>query len=307
MLPRGYTGCGPTPENGREGPSRDPGIYSCLNAAWLMTLRPTPLSISTWCSRMLVTTGAMMSGSTPAPAMLSGQSDAPKEMVVLLHHWCGAALGTPRDHRKNLPSQGLDVPMGGELPTSATHYVQLLAAVVVVARVKVSGEDILEVPLGRLVLEVLSRCRRGFFVGPLLAGPATRWRVVLGGLLAPLANALREFDNLAAVGGAVAAVGVHRACATVASLGPRALVAITPAPGHGSNDRSSNLWLLMAAVLVLLFLLATALGDSTRAARLGNLGLWRRVPCMALGGSDTLVGQSEERGDVVHVMRGQLL
>jgi hypothetical protein len=33
MLPRGYTGCGPTPENGREGPSWDPGIYSCLNAA----------------------------------------------------------------------------------------------------------------------------------------------------------------------------------------------------------------------------------------------------------------------------------
>jgi hypothetical protein len=33
MLPRGYTGYGPTLENGREGPSRDPGIYSCLNAA----------------------------------------------------------------------------------------------------------------------------------------------------------------------------------------------------------------------------------------------------------------------------------
>jgi hypothetical protein len=36
-----------------------------------------------------------MSGSTPAPAMLSGQSDAPKEIVVLLHRWCGAAFGTP--------------------------------------------------------------------------------------------------------------------------------------------------------------------------------------------------------------------
>jgi hypothetical protein len=44
---------------------------------------------------MLATTGAVMSGSTPAPAMLSGQSDAPKEMVVLLHRWCGAVLGTP--------------------------------------------------------------------------------------------------------------------------------------------------------------------------------------------------------------------
>jgi hypothetical protein len=85
MLPRGYTSCGPTPENGREGPSRDPGICSCLNAAWLMTLSPAPPSISTWCSRMLVMTRVVMSGSIPAPAMLSGQSDAPKEMVVLLH------------------------------------------------------------------------------------------------------------------------------------------------------------------------------------------------------------------------------
>ena len=29
---------------------------------------------------------AVMSGSIPAPAMFSGQSDAPKEIVVLLHH-----------------------------------------------------------------------------------------------------------------------------------------------------------------------------------------------------------------------------
>jgi hypothetical protein len=47
MLPRGYTGCGPTSENGREGPSRDPRICSCLNAAWLMTLSPAPPSIRT--------------------------------------------------------------------------------------------------------------------------------------------------------------------------------------------------------------------------------------------------------------------
>jgi hypothetical protein len=34
---------------------------------------------------MLAMTGAVMSGSIPAPAMLLGQLDAPKEMVVLLH------------------------------------------------------------------------------------------------------------------------------------------------------------------------------------------------------------------------------
>jgi hypothetical protein len=34
---------------------------------------------------MLAMTGAVMSGSIPAPAMFSGQSDALKEIVVLLH------------------------------------------------------------------------------------------------------------------------------------------------------------------------------------------------------------------------------
>jgi hypothetical protein len=35
--------------------------------------------------------------------------------------------------------------------------------------------------------------------------------------------------------------------------------------------------------------------------------LWGRVPCTALGGSGAFVGQSEECGDSLHVMRGQLL
>jgi hypothetical protein len=61
----------------------------------------------------------------------------------------------------------------------------------------------------------------------------------------------------------------------------------------------------MAAVLLLL--LFAVLGDGTRATHLGNSGLWCRVPCTALGSHGTLVGQSEERGDSFHVMRGQLL
>jgi hypothetical protein len=36
-----------------------------------------------------------MSGSMSAPAMFSGQLDAPKEIVVLRHRWCGVAFGTP--------------------------------------------------------------------------------------------------------------------------------------------------------------------------------------------------------------------
>jgi hypothetical protein len=63
--------------------------------------------------------------------------------------------------------------------------------------------------------------------------------------------------------------------------------------------------LLVVAVL-LLFLFAV-LSDGTRATRLGNPGLWCRVPCTSLGGPGALVGQSEERGDSFHIMRGQLL
>jgi hypothetical protein len=48
-------------------------------------------------------------------------------------------------------------------------------------------------------------------------------------------------------------------------------------------------------------------GDGTRATRLGSPGLWGQVPCTALSGSDAFVGQSEECGDSLHVMCGQLL
>jgi hypothetical protein len=57
-------------------------------------------------------------------------------------------------------------------------------------------------------------------------------------------------------------------------------------------------------VAVLLFLLFAVLGDGTRATRLGDPGLWCRVPCTALGSPGTLVGQSEECGDSSHVVRG---
>jgi hypothetical protein len=158
-----------------------------------------------------------------------------------------------------------------------------------------------------LVVEVSSLHSRGFFVGPLPTRPAARRRDVLGGLLAPLDDTPREFDNLTAVNDTMATVGVHWACATVASLGSWALVALTLAPGRDSGDWSSKLRLLVAAVLVSLFFLAATLGDGIRAAHLGNPSLWCRVPSTALGYSGTFVSQSEERGDVVHIMCGQLL
>jgi hypothetical protein len=61
-------------------------------------------------------------------------------------------------------------------------------------------------------------------------------RAILEGLLAPLADAPCEFDNLTAVDGSVAALGVHRACVTAVSLGPWVLAALALAPGSGSSN-----------------------------------------------------------------------
>jgi hypothetical protein len=128
------------------------------------------------------------------------------------------------------------------------------------------------------------------------------WGAILGGLLEPLADTLRELDYLTTLRGAVATVGVHRACAAISTLRPRALVALAPAPSRRCDDRSGSLRLLVAAVL--LFLLFAVLEDGTRATHLGDPSLWCRVPCTALGNPGTFVGQSEECGDSFHVVRG---
>jgi hypothetical protein len=82
-------------------------------------------------------------------------------------------------------------------------------------------------------------------------------------------------------------------------------VAVALAPGRGCKDQSGGPCLLV--VVVLLLFLLTVPGDGTRATRLGSPGLWGRVPCTTLGGSGALVGQSEECGDSLHIVRGQLL
>jgi hypothetical protein len=101
--------------------------------------------------------------------------------------------------------------MGGELPASAIHHVQLLAAVVVITGVGVSGEDVLEDLLGGLISKVPFSHGQVAFVDLLHAEPATRRRAILRGLLAPLADAFRELQDLSAFRGAVATVGVDRA------------------------------------------------------------------------------------------------
>jgi hypothetical protein len=176
---------------------------------------------------------------------------------------------------------------------------------VVIAGVGVSGENIFQDPLGWLIPEVRFSLGHLAAIDPFLARPAARRSAILGGLLAPLADAIRELDDLATLRGAVETVGVYRAWDDVTPLRPWVLVALVSAPSRSCDDRSSRRRPLGAAIL--LFLLFAVLIDGTRATRLGNPGLWRRVPCTALDGPGALVGQSEERGDSFHVMRGQLL
>jgi hypothetical protein len=165
--------------------------------------------------------------------------------------------------------------------------------------------DILQVPLGRLIPEVPLSHGHLAVVHLFLVGAVARRGAVFGRLLAPLADAFCEVNDLAALHGAVATVRVHRACTAATSLRSRAFVAVALASGRCCDHQSGGPRLLVVAVL-LLFLLSVP-KDGPRATRLGSSSLWGRVSCTALGGSGALVGQSEERGNSFHVMCGQLL
>jgi hypothetical protein len=73
-------------------------------------------------------------------------------------------------------------------------------------------------------------------VDPFLARSATKWGTVLGRLLAPLADAFHEVNDLATLRGAVATIGVHKAWAAVTPLWLWALVAVAPAPSRRCDD-----------------------------------------------------------------------
>jgi hypothetical protein len=82
---------------------------------------------------------------------------------------------------------------------------------VVFTKVGASDEDILQVPLGRLIPEVPFSRGHLAVVHIFLAGPAARRGAVFGGLLAPLADMFCEVNDLKTLCGAVAAMRVHRA------------------------------------------------------------------------------------------------
>ena len=82
---------------------------------------------------------------------------------------------------------------------------------VVFTGVGASDKDILQVPLGRLIPEVSFSRDHLTIVHLFLVGSAARRGAVFGGLLAPLADAFCEVDDLVTLRGAVATMRVHRA------------------------------------------------------------------------------------------------
>jgi hypothetical protein len=102
--------------------------------------------------------------------MFSGQSDGPKEMVVLFHRWWGAAFGVP-GFIERTSRRRFYVPPRDELRTAAVHDVQLLAALVTTGLRVVLVEETLEVFVWGLIPQL--PLRRGSGIGGLLlAGPS---------------------------------------------------------------------------------------------------------------------------------------
>jgi hypothetical protein len=102
--------------------------------------------------------------------------------------------------------------------------------------VGVSGEDILQVPLGWLIPEVPFSRGHLAVIDLFFATSVMRWGAVLRRLLAPLGDVFREINDLATLRGAVATVGVYRVWAVVTPLRSWAFVAVAPAPGRSCND-----------------------------------------------------------------------
>jgi hypothetical protein len=134
-------------------------------------------------------------------------------------------------------------------------------------------EETLKVLLWSLVPQ-LPLCRGCVDVRDLLlAGPPRRGGVTLGGLVAPLAEVLREFLDLVAFGGAVAGPRVNRTRPEVGALLARALAARVQVPDRcRRSDRSPSLRHVYATVL-LAFLLTVARSSDTGAPRLGRPSL----------------------------------
>jgi hypothetical protein len=119
-------------------------------------------------------------------------------------------LSHTRPHRENFSAKGFDVPPGDELRAAAVHDVQLLVVLVPPGFRVGLVEETLKVLLWGLIPQL--HLRRGsidirdFH----LVGQPRREGVVLGGLVTPLAEPLREFLDLASFSGPVAGPRMNR-------------------------------------------------------------------------------------------------
>jgi hypothetical protein len=219
----------------------------------------------------------------------------------------GRRLRRPRRHREDLSAKGLDVSVGDELRTAAVHDVQLLATLVSIGLGVRLVVETLEVLVGGLIPQL--PVRRSFVDvgGFLLAGPPRRGRAFLRGLVAPLAEALREPLDLAALSGTVASPWVDRARPGDGALLPWALATrVLGFDRRGSDGRTPYLWLVRATDLLVLPLAASR-GSDTGPTHLSGSYLGCRVPCSAFCSLGAFVRQSEQGGDGFHLMGRQLL
>jgi hypothetical protein len=99
--------------------------------------------------------------------------------------------------------------VSSQLPPYITY--NFFAVVVVITGVGVSSENVLEDLLGGLIPEEPFSRGQVTFVDLLLARLATRRRAILRGLLASLADALHELEDLSAFRGVVVTIGIDRA------------------------------------------------------------------------------------------------
>jgi hypothetical protein len=167
-------------------------------------------------------------------------------------------------------------------------------------------EEALEVLVWGLIPQLPLRRNCIGIGGLLLAVPPRRGGAFPRGLVAPLAKALRELLDLAALGGVVASPRMNRARPEVGALLTWALATGVLVPGHCSySDRTPNSWLVETTVLLILFL-ATARGSDTGPTRLCGPSLRGRVPCTALCSPSTFVRQGEQGGDGLHLVCRQL-
>jgi hypothetical protein len=167
-------------------------------------------------------------------------------------------------------------------------------------------EETLEVFVGGLIPQLPLRCSYVGIGGFLLAGPPWRGGAFPGGLVAPLAKALCELLDLAALGGAVASPRMNRARPGVGALLLWALASGVLAPGLAAATAGPPIRDLSKPHSSCSF--SCCYQGQRHWAYSSERDLpGCRVPRTAFCSPGAFVRQSEQGGDGFHLMSRQLL